>query len=198
MVELITSVALLAGLGVLIVGCVLALLLARRVVRRYRRGVAQLRSRVLAIGHSASPLSVLIPPSPLIRPGPRRDVATLRRQLAAELTSTCDMIKSAPDAMIFRADASAVLREVTASVSALDTELAAIGRFPDPAQQRAGLAMVSPQVRQLVESMYTARRTLLRTAAEDRERALAALKANLDAQASALEVYQRGAGELTI
>jgi hypothetical protein len=182
-VELVTVLAVLVVVGVL------AAVVVRRIVRRYRRGVAHLRSRVLAGRRGLIPL---------IPPGPRRDAAMLRRRLASELNSTGDVIKSGPDGLIFRADASDVLHEVTASASALDTELAVIERFPDPDQQRAALAMVSPQVRQLIDTMYTARSTVLRTAVEDRERQLAALQANLDEQAAALEVYRRNAGELSI
>lgn len=183
MVELVTVLAVIAIMGVL------AGLVVRTVVRRYRRAVAHLRSRVLAVRRGLVPL---------IPPGPRRDAAMLRRRLTAELNSTSEVIKSVPHGLIFRADPSAVLQEVTASASALDAELAVIERFPDPAHQRATLATVSPQVLRLIDTMYTARVTLLRTVYEDRERQLAALEANLDEQAAALEVYQRDAGELRI
>ena len=108
------------------------------------------------------------------------------------------MLAAAPQGLIFRADAAAVLRELATTALDLDRELAAIERFRDPGQQRAALATVTPQVRQLIDTTYTARHTILRTAVEDRERQLAALRASVAQQAAALDTYQRNRGELSI
>jgi hypothetical protein len=136
--------------------------------------------------------------SNMLPPGPRREAARLRYRLDAELRATTDMLHLAPRGLMFRADATALLRELEATATGLDSELAAIERFLDPAQQRAALATISAQVNQLIETTYAARQTILRTAAEDRIRQLSALRTNVDAQARAFDRYQRDRSELTL
>lgn len=176
----------LTALSVLVVLAVLGAVVVWRVARRLRRRVASWRYRLFVLHGRFLP------------PGPRRDAAALRIRLLAELRATRDMLESAPQGVIFRADAAAVLSELGATAVALDQELAAIERFIDPAQQRAALTTVAPQVTQLIDTTYTARQTILRTAVEDRERALESLRANVATQAAALETYRRNGRELSI
>ncbi len=164
---------------VLVVLAVVAALLLRRVVRGVRHRVADLRPRLLP-------------------PGPRRDAAALRGTLQAEMQATRDMLASAPDGYVFRADATALLQELATNAATVDTELAAIERFLDPAQQRRALAALAPQAQQLIDTTYSARHTILRTAAEDRARRLAALEATVAAQAAALDAYKQTDRELRL
>jgi hypothetical protein len=136
--------------------------------------------------------------SNMLSAGPRRDAARLRLRLDAELRATSEMLQRAPQGLIFRADAAGLLAELSATAAELDGELAAIDRFLDPAQQRAALATVSGQVDQLIATTYAARQTILRTAAEDRVRQLAALRHNVDVQATALNTYQRDRHQLSL
>jgi hypothetical protein len=176
-----------AGIVVaLLVLVVVAALLVRRTVRRAGRRMGswvwrlvELRANVLA-------------------PGPRRDAARLRCRLDAELRATTDMLRRAPQGLIFRADATALLRDLNAAATELDGELAAIERFLDTTQQRAALATIAGQVEELIATTYAARQTILRTAAEDRIRHLTALRDNVDVQAAALDHYQRGRGQLRL
>jgi hypothetical protein len=131
-------------------------------------------------------------------PGPRRDTARLRSRLNAELQATEQLFQQAPQGLIFRADAQAVLAEVTAAAGELDAELAAIARFIDPSQQRAALTTVGAQVEQLIEATYTARHTILRTAAEDRARQLDRLSEDIAAQATSADTYRRRGRELSL
>jgi hypothetical protein len=174
------------ALTVFVMLCVLGFALARRCLRLLRRGVAESRRRVAEVRTRFLP------------PGPRRDAALLRRTLDAELRATRDMLESAPQGLVFRADAAAMLHELAVTATALDGELAGIERFLDPAQQRAALTGITPQVEQLIDTTYTARHTILRTAAEDRDRQLAALRATVAQQASALDTYRRDGRELSI
>jgi hypothetical protein len=131
-------------------------------------------------------------------PGPRRDADRLRYRLLAELRATREMLQTAPQGVVFRADATALLQELASTAAALDRELTAIQRFLDPAQQRTALTTVIPQVRQLIETTYSARHTILRTAVEDRARQLTALRDNVATQAAALENYRRDGRELSL
>jgi len=165
--------------AVVVVLVLLSALLLRRAVRHVGRRLGGHRWRLLELRSSVLP------------PGPRRDAARLRSRLDAELRATRDMLQHAPQGVIFRADAAALLGELVVTATELDTELAAIERFVDPAQQQTALATVSGQVNQLIETTYTARHTILRTAAEDRVRQLNALRDNVAVQAAALENYRR-------
>lgn len=169
----------LIGAGVIIVLVLLAALLLRRIVRRAGRRLGSWRPRLLELR------------SNLLPPGPRRNAARLRWRLDAELRATREMLEHAPQGVVFRADATALLAELVATAAELDSELAAIERFLDPAQQQNALAAVSGQVDQVIQTTYTARHTILRTAAEDRVRHLDALRDNVAAQAAALDHYQR-------
>ena len=171
---------------VMIVLMVLVALALRWSVRRARRRVSGWRSRVLEARTS------------LLSPGPRRDAAKLRGRLQAELRATRDMLQNAPQGLIFRADATAVLGEVTATAAELDAELAAIERFLDPVQQQAALSTVTAQVEQLIAATYTARHTILRTAVQDRTRQLARLSDEIAVQASAADTYRRQDHELNL
>jgi hypothetical protein len=108
------------------------------------------------------------------------------------------MLAAAPQGLIFRADAAGVLQELGSTAADLDRELTAIERFVDAAQQRAALLTITPQVRRLIDTTYSARQTVLRTAAEDRERQLDTLRANVAAQAAALDNYRNSGGELRL
>jgi hypothetical protein len=101
------------------------------------------------------------------------------------------MLESAPQGLIFRADATSVLAELAATSADVDTELAAIARFADVNQQRIALNNLRPQAEQLIATTYTARHTILRTAVEDRSHRLQLLGDNVARQAAALEVYKK-------
>jgi hypothetical protein len=163
---------------------VVAAVAARRVLRRARR-------RVEAVWDRAGEFRARLLP-----PGPHREATLLRQRLHAELRATRDMLESAPDGLIFRADAASVLHELATVALDVDRELRAVERFLDPGQQRAALKTVRPQAEQLIEMTYTARHTVLNTAAEDRGRRLATLHADVAHQAAALDRYRQAAGEL--
>jgi hypothetical protein len=172
----------LTAAGILVVLMGIGALILRRIGRRiggWRLRFLEARSRFLP-------------------PGPRRDAARLRCRLHAELRATRDMLAAAPQGLIFRADATAVLGELAATATAIDAELVAIERFIDPGQQRTALETVTPQVRQLIDTTYSARQTILRTAVEDRARQMAELRANVAAQAQSLENYRSDGRELSI
>jgi hypothetical protein len=163
-----------------------AFLLARRAVRRARRRVSGWQYRLFEVRSRVLP------------PGPRRDAARLRSRLRGELHATQDMLGQAPQGLIFRADASAVLAELAGAAAELDAELAAIERFLNPAQQQKALTAVAAQVEQLIETTYTARHTILRTAVQDRARRLSALHDTVVTQAAAADKYQRHGHELNL
>lgn len=166
------------GLGAVLVW--FGLRLARRTVAHGRRRVLEFRSRLLP-------------------PGPRRDAAALRTQLAAELHALRQTIAPTPTgARMFRADPRAVLAEATRISARLDADLATIEAFPDRAQQRTALATVTPQVVQLIDSIYSARQTVLRTAALDRDRDLSALTSAVADEATSLRNYEQTRRDLTI
>jgi hypothetical protein len=163
-----------------------AMIVALRVIRGASRRIGGWHARYLDMHTRFLP------------PGPRRDAARLRYRLNAELAATTEMLTTAPQGRIFRADAAAVLQDLVIAAGALDTELAAIERFMDAGQQRNALATITPQVQQLIDMTYSARQTILRTAAEDRTRQLSDLRASVAAQAAALQAYQRRDGELSL
>lgn len=174
------------GLAVLVVLLVIGFLVLRWAIRRAGRRIGGWRWRFVEVRTRFQP------------PGPGRDAGRLRCRLIAELRATRDMLQTAPQGLIFRADATALIQELSSTAIAIDAELAAIERFIDPAQQRKALVVVRPQAEQLIETTYTARQTLLRTAADDRERQLSALRANVATQAAALDTYQRNGRELSL
>jgi hypothetical protein len=157
----------------------LAFRLARRAVAHGRRRALELRSNFLP-------------------PGPRRDAAALRHQVAAELRSLRQTLTAQPNGRIFQADPMRVLAEAAEYAAALDHELAMIETFPDRARQHAALETIRPQVLQLVETIYSARQTMLRTAAADRERGLTQLSESVAHEAASLRNYQQSKGDLTI
>jgi hypothetical protein len=181
-----TEWALLAVAGLFVVLAATAALLVGRSLRRARRRIGGWQRRLLELR------------SYMLAPGPRRDATRLRSRLHAELHATREMLQHAPQGMIFRADASAVLAEVASTAADLDGELAAIERFIDPAQQKRALTIVTTQVDQLIEATYTARQTILRTAVQDRARHLAALRDQVAQQAAAADNYQRDDHELNL
>jgi hypothetical protein len=131
-------------------------------------------------------------------PGPQREAGMLRQRLHHELACTTAMLNEAPAGMIFRADARAVLQEITEMATAVERDLRAIERFADATQQRAALTVVAPQARQLIETSYSARQTILRTSAEDRDRQMARLRAQVDQQEAAARVYRHGGRDLIV
>ena len=178
----VTKALLIITLVVVVVGVLLiwlGLRLLRRALAHGRRRATELRSRFLP-------------------PGPRRDAAALRQQLAAELRSTKQMLPAVPSGRIFQADAVAVLAEAAGIAAQLDSELAMIETFPDRAQQRAALDRIAPQVTTLIESIYSARHTMLRTAAMDRDRGLTGLSDTVANEATSLRNYEQTGRDLTI
>jgi hypothetical protein len=155
-------------------------------LRLARRAVAHGRRRALEVR------SLFLPP------GPRREAAALRQQLAAELRSTRHILTTAPNARIFQADPARVLAEAAGYVAELDHELAMIETFPDHVQQRAALEAIRPQVGKLMETIYSARHTMLRTAAADRERGLTHLSEAVAHEATSLRNYEQASRDLTI
>jgi hypothetical protein len=133
-----------------------------------------------------------------LSPGPRRDASRLRSRLHVEMRATSELLQAAPQGLIFRANAAGVLQELADAAVALDRELVAIERFLDARQQHAALATIAPQVEQLIQTTYTARQTVLRTAVEDRERQLAALRDTVESQAAALDTYRKNGRELSL
>jgi hypothetical protein len=131
-------------------------------------------------------------------PGPQREAAMLRQRLRHELRGTTAMLTEAPDGLIFRADARAVLHELNEMTVAVDRDLRAIEQFGDARQQQAALALVAPQARQLIDMSYSARQTILRTSAEDRDRQLTRLRAQVDQQSAAADAYRHGGRGLTV
>jgi hypothetical protein len=118
--------------------------------------------------------------------------------LDAEVRAARDMLRNAPQGLVFRADAAALVADLDTTSASLTAELAAIEAFRDAAQQRAALAAIAPQAEQLIETTYRARQTLLQTSAEDRSGELSRLRARVDQQAAALEVYRRDGGQLSL
>lgn len=174
-----------AGVVVALLLLLLAGLLVRHAVRRSARRISS------SVARAADLRDYLAPP------GARRDVLVLRKRLAAEIRATGDMLRSAPQGLVFRADAQALVHDIESTATSLLGELAAIEGFRDIAQQRSALEHIRPQVEQLIETTYRARQIILRTAAEDRGSELERLRACVDQQEAALELYRRGGGSLS-
>lgn len=172
---IITAVVLAVGAALLWFG----LRLVGRVVAQGRRRALEIRSNFLP-------------------PGPRRDAVVLRRQLAAELRSMRQTLASVPNGRIFQADPTRILAEAAEYAAALDQELAMIETFPDRARQQAALEAIAPQVRTLIDTIYSARDTMLRTAASDRERGLTRLSESIAHEAASLRTYEQTKRGLTI
>lgn len=177
------TVEVLVALGILAVA--VGALVTWRLVRRARRGLDYMRRR------SAEARIRFLPP------GPRRDAAVLRLDLAAEIRAARELFAT-KSGRIFRADAGVVLADLTAAAADLDDALRIIDTLPDRAQQRAALTSVLPQVRQLIDTSSSARRTMMRTAELDRERKLQSLSTSIAHQADALATYERASTELSI
>lgn len=169
-------------LVVVLVWALIALVVWR--AARFVRGVAW-RCRGRAAGFRAA----------FGPPGPARDVLRLRQRLTDEVRSTARMVAAAPGQRVFQADAATVLAEITAAAGPLDSALADIASFRDPGQQRVAVATVGPQVEQVIETCYTVRQTMLRTAAADRTGSLNLLSATVAQEADALAIYERGKRE---
>lgn len=164
----------------------LAALAGWLVLRRMRRALRLWRERVLAMRVQ------------WMMPGPRREVIMLRHRLAQELQYTEAMLATAPDGVIFRADAQAVLRELVEMAAGLESDLRAIEHFSDARQQKAATAVIAPQVEQLIETSYSARQTIVRTSAEDRDRRLSRVRDYVAQQEKAAAVYRHGGRDLTV
>jgi hypothetical protein len=186
MVVAVTVAVVVVSLVCALVVVVVVALAARRMFRRVRRRIDAL------VGRAGEVRTRFLPP------GPHREAALLRQRLHAELRATRDMLEAAPDGLIFRADAGSVLHELVTVAVDVDRELRAVERFLDPAQQRAALKTVRPQAEQLIDTTYTARHTVLSTAATDRGRHLATLHADVTRQAAALDRYRQTTGELRL
>lgn len=170
--------------GAVVLG--LILLAAGFIAFRLRRTIRAWQARVRAVR------------SQFLPPGPRRDARTLRCRLQDEIQGTREMLGSAPDGLVFRADAREVLAELGAAGAAIDAELRAVEGFADSRQQRAALEVLAPQAEQLIRTSYTARQTLLRTSVEDRDRQLARLSDYVAQQAAAAELYRNGKRGLSV
>jgi hypothetical protein len=164
----------------------LAALVGWLVFRRVRRGVRIWHERVLA-----TRVQWMVP-------GPRRDVAMLRHRLAREMQYTEAMLTTAPDGVIFRADAREVLRDLLEMATGLESDLRAVEHFSDAAQQKAAVAVIAPQAEQLIETSYSARQTIVRTSAEDRDRRLTRVRGYVAAQEKAAAAYRHGGRDLTV
>ena len=180
-------------IDVLVMLFVLFLLAVGAGVLLVRRGARTVRARAVALQPRVQEARVMLLP-----PGSRRSAAELRAELAAELCATRDLLAAAPQGLVFRADAQALLRDIDNAGRQLDVELHHIERFRDAARRRAALDAVRPQVRQLIATAYSARETVLQTAAADRERSLDALQGDVSRQAAALQSYRRSRGEFQL
>ena len=161
---------------VLLVTATLIVWRVYRRVRRWRgwhRGAAAIHPRVL-------------------RPGPGRDVARLRRDLREEVQAADVMLSRAKDGRLFIADARALIDELKISAAAVDADLASIQDYADTTQQRSALDALGPQVAKLIQTSYLARQTMLRTEIADRERRLTDLGEHVERQAAALTIYRQG------
>lgn len=152
-----------------------------------RRGVRATRARAVTLAPRVSELQARLLP-----PGPRRDAARLRADLAAEMQATRALLTEAPQGLVFRADAQVLLHDMEQTAAALQKELRHIECFRDTSRQRAALDAVRSQVQQLIDTGYRARETVLRTAAADRERRLGSLQDDIAQQAAALWRYEQG------
>lgn len=174
------------ALAVVLLLLAVAFILTRRAARWSTRHVTAAATRVGEVRGR------------LLPPGPRRDAAALRGTLDAEMRGTREMMRSAPQQLVFRADAATLMQELEEMAESLRRELAAVEGFRDAAQLRAALAAVRPQVEQLVATTDRARQTILRTSVEDRDRRLQRLRAAIDQQATALELYRHDGGQLSL
>lgn len=165
---------------------VLAVAMTWLLVRRLRRFGSRWAVRILGWRQA------------LRAPGPARDSVRLRKQLQAELLATQQMLDGAPEGVVFRADARELLADIRSVAAELDRDLRGVERFADPAQQKAAVELLSPQVEQLVWASYSARQTILRTGAQDRRRLLDTLSDRVAVQAQAADRYRRSAGELSL
>lgn len=167
------------------IALVLLLIVAIIVWRIYRR---VRRSGVLERG-------LLMARSQGLPAGPGREIAQLRRDLRAGIASTELMISrsgtSGP-----ASDLGLILGGLTSAAQAIDTDLHAMERDPDPGQQRAGLALFRPQVQRLIEAASQTRLALTQTAAVEQEAQLQAVSAQVLAQTQALEAYRQAYREL--
>jgi hypothetical protein len=177
-----TATLLIISVVVILAGATLIWL----VLRLVRRAIAHGKRRALEFR------------SNLLPPGPRRDAAVLRQQLAAELRSTQQTLAGVPNGRIFQADAARVLAEAAGYAAQLDHELGMIETFPDRGQQHAALERIRPQVSTLIEAIYSARHTMLQTAAADRERGLSSLRDTVAHEATSLRNYEQSKRDLSL
>jgi len=106
------------------------------------------------------------------------------------------MLAWAKDGRLFTADARALIADLKINASAVDADLASVGAYTDPAQQRSALDALGPQVAQLIQTSYLARQTMLQTKATDRQWRLTDLSEQVEQQAEALQIYRQQAHEL--
>jgi hypothetical protein len=170
---------------VLLVLLLTGTLIVWRVYRRMRRwrgwqrGVAAISSRSL-------------------RPGPRGDIARMRRDLREEVEAADVMLSRAKDGRLFVADARALVDELRENAAAVDADLASIQDYADATQQRRARDALAPQVARLIHTSYLARQTMVQTEIADRERRLMDLSDDVERQAAALEIYRRVANGLDL
>ncbi len=157
---------------------------AVRVTRKTRDAVDRVRIRAQ------------VAQAKLMPGGPRRDAVLLRQRLDAQVRAARAVLGAA-DGQVFRADAPAVLAQITASARELDSSLASIAKMTD-SQQREAMPVIAPQVEQLITTTDTACRTLLRTRAKTRSGQLDALSGEVDFEAASLETYERERNDLRL
>jgi hypothetical protein len=125
-------------------------------------------------------------------------VSRLRRRLYSELRAMEDVLLEAGDGRVFTADGRTVLARLKESAAELDSELRAVADYLDPDRRAAATAVLKPQVEQLVAATYSARQTILETAAQDRSRRLDGLSADIQREADALARYRNSSGGLSL
>jgi hypothetical protein len=125
-------------------------------------------------------------------------VSRLRRRLYGEVRAVEAALAQGGDGRVFVADGQMMLARLQQSAADLDTELRAVADYLEPERRAAAVAVLRPQVEQLIDATYSARQTILETAAQDRTQRLDSLSADIQREADALARYRNSTRDLSI
>jgi hypothetical protein len=125
-------------------------------------------------------------------------VGRLRRRLETELRGLEAALAERADGRVFTADGQVMLARLHDSAADLDAELRAVAEYLQPERRAAAVAVLRPQVEQLIDATYSARQTILETAAQDRSRRLDSLSADIQREADALARYRKSPEDLSL
>lgn len=175
-------VAILAGGTVAMILLVVAMLLAWRSWRRLRRGAA-VQSGLLTVRAA------------FLAPGPRRDTAALRRELALNVAQTERILAVAAPGSVVADLVSGLLPRLQATTSRLDEQLQLLHTEPNTQLLNATLPAMRARAQRIVSDTVSLRQTALRlmtesdelqrrTLEQDLHDELAGLHAGLDAVGS--------------